>query len=166
MRLKTMLLVTGLLVLGACESGRETASTQGHSVSRGESAPPGDETAVPRAGTQSTDEWKVTDRVFFDFDSSELKPEARTAIEVLAVSLHQNRDLALLIEGHGDERGTREYNLALGERRAHAVRDYLVSLGIDPGRLSTVSYGEERPVVLGSSELAWAQNRRSAFVLD
>src|SRR3546814_1813584 len=71
-----------------------------------------------------------------------------------------------LIEGHADERGTREYNLALGDRRANAVRDYLVALGTNPARLSTVSYGEERPAVLGSNDSAWAQNRRGVFVVN
>jgi peptidoglycan-associated lipoprotein len=74
--------------------------------------------------------------------------------------------VTLTVEGHADERGTREYNLALGERRANSVRDYLVALGINPARLSTVSYGEERPAVLGSSESAWAQNRRGVFAVN
>ena len=73
--------------------------------------------------------------------------------------------VTLTIEGHADERGTREYNLALGDRRANSVRDYLIALGIDPNRLTTISYGKERPSVLGSNEDSWAQNRRGVFVV-
>jgi peptidoglycan-associated lipoprotein len=76
------------------------------------------------------------------------------------------QNVTITIEGHADERGTREYNLALGERRADAARDYLVALGVEGGRLSTISYGKERPAVLGSNEESWAQNRRDVFVVN
>ncbi len=108
----------------------------------------------------------VGDRVFFNFDKSDLKPEARATTEALAAWLNNYRATTITIEGHCDERGTREYNLALGERRASAVYDYLVALGVDPSRLSTISYGKERPGVLGSNDASWAQNRRGVFVVN
>ena len=91
--------------------------------------------------------------------------EERTVLERQAFWLRQYPTVAVTIEGHADERGTREYNLALGERRASAARDYLVSLGINAGRISTISYGEERPIAVGSNEEAWAQNRVAISVV-
>lgn len=98
---------------------------------------------------------------YFDFDRSELKPRARTLLSGHARYLRDNSSVRVRIEGHTDERGTREYNLALGERRAASVRDYLQSLGVRGSQLSIVSYGEERPVDPGHSESAWAKNRRA-----
>ena len=109
---------------------------------------------------------EVGDRVFFDFDKYNLKPEGRGTVEALAAWLNSRQGVTLTIEGHADERGTREYNLALGERRANSVKDYLIALGINAGRLTTISYGEERPAVPGSYEEAWAQNRRAEFVVN
>jgi peptidoglycan-associated lipoprotein len=102
--------------------------------------------------------------IYFDFDRSELKPEAREVLNQKAEAMRQYPDIRIRIEGHCDERGTVEYNLALGERRAEAARAYLIDLGIDPDRMTTVSYGEERPAVPESNEAAWAQNRRDEFV--
>ena len=96
---------------------------------------------------------------YFDFDSSALKPESREALDAHIVLLKLD-DRSVRLEGHTDERGTREYNMALGERRANAVRDYLVVNGIASYRIETVSYGEERPVAYGSGDSNWAQNRR------
>jgi peptidoglycan-associated lipoprotein len=104
--------------------------------------------------------------VFFDFDKYDVRADQRGTVEALAAWLDTNPSVTLTIEGHCDERGTREYNLALGDRRANAVRDYLVALGTNPARLTTVSYGEERPAVLGSNDSAWAQNRRGVFVVN
>ncbi len=102
--------------------------------------------------------------IFFGFDESTLSPEARQILDRNAEYLRRNPSLRVQIEGHADERGSTAYNLALGDRRATAARRYLESLGIDPSRLSTISYGEEKPFVRGSNEEAWAQNRRSHFV--
>src|SRR5687768_1534560 len=102
--------------------------------------------------------------IYFDFDRSELKTEAREVLNQKAEAMRQYPDIRIRIEGHCDERGTVEYNLALGERRAEAARAYLIDLGIDPDRMTTVSYGEERPAVPESNEAAWAQNRRDEFV--
>jgi peptidoglycan-associated lipoprotein len=101
----------------------------------------------------------------FEFDRWELTPEARRTLEDLATAMKAYPNLRLAIEGHADERGTGEYNLALGSRRAQSARDYLVTLGIAPERLETISYGEERPVDPGHNELAWALNRRAHFVV-
>jgi peptidoglycan-associated lipoprotein len=103
--------------------------------------------------------------VYFDFDSSDIKPEYRPLLESKAAWLKANPDSRLRIEGHCDDRGTAEYNLALGEKRAIRVMDYLVSLDIPARRISTISYGEERPAVPGQNEDAWARNRRAEFRL-
>jgi peptidoglycan-associated lipoprotein len=102
---------------------------------------------------------------FFGYDESALSDEARAALTASATWLRQNPQYNLLIEGHCDERGTEQYNLALGDRRAHIVREYLVTLGIDNARIKTVSYGEERPFEQGHDESAWAQNRRGHLVV-
>jgi len=96
---------------------------------------------------------------YFEYDSSDLKPEAMRALDVHARDLQSN-GARVVLEGHADERGTREYNMALGERRAKAVQRYLVLQGVSPAQLELVSYGEERPLTAGSSEESWAQNRR------
>lgn len=107
----------------------------------------------------------IQDMIFFDFDRSDLREDARQTLQMKAEALRQFPDIRIRIEGHADERGTVEYNLALGERRADAARAYLVDLGIDPDRMTTISYGEERPQVEGQNEAAWSQNRRDEFVI-
>ena len=106
-----------------------------------------------------------SENIFFDFDKSELKPAARAVLEKKAGWLRANPQYKLRIEGHCDERGTVEYNLALGERRAKAAMKYLSALGISADRMTTVSYGEERPADPGKNEAAWAKNRRDEFKL-
>ncbi len=108
----------------------------------------------------------VGDRVLFGFDSSELSGASQATLDRQAAFLAARPALRITIEGHCDERGTREYNLALGERRASVVRDYLVARGINAARIKTISYGKERPAAVGSNEAAWAKNRRSVTVLD
>lgn len=107
----------------------------------------------------------IQDMIFFDFDRSDLTEDARQTLQTKAEALRQFPDIRIRIEGHADERGTVEYNLALGERRADAARAYLVDLGIDPDRMTVISYGEERPQVDGQNEAAWSQNRRDEFVI-
>lgn len=102
--------------------------------------------------------------VHFDYDSSELTAAARSTLEKQAEWMGAN-NLTISVEGHADERGTREYNLALGERRAVAVKNYLVALGVSSNRLETISYGKERPVAVGNDESAWGQNRRGSSVV-
>ena len=106
----------------------------------------------------------VKDRVFFATNKSVLTTASRDTLRKQADFMRKKKDLTFTIEGHADERGTREYNLALGERRANAVKDYLMTYGISSNRLSVVSYGKERPVNSGSNPLAWSQNRRSVTV--
>ena len=108
----------------------------------------------------------VGDRVFFGYDSSDLDSDALELLQDQVAWLKQNSDVSVTIEGHCDERGTREYNLALGEKRAQAVKNYLIGLGISPDRVSTISYGKERPAVVGSNDGAWAQNRRSVTIVN
>ena len=103
----------------------------------------------------------VGDRVFFGYNSSELDSDAQQLLQDQAAWLKQYSEKSISVEGHCDERGTREYNLALGEQRAQAVKNWLVLLGVDSSRLSTISYGKERPAVIGSNDGAWSQNRRS-----
>lgn len=116
-------------------------------------------------GTQEDLAQRIGDRVFFDFDSSRIRQDQRRTVELLAEWLQRYDNVQLSIEGHADERGTREYNLALGERRANAVEEMLISLGVPESRLRTISYGKERPAELGSNEQAWAANRRAEFVV-
>jgi peptidoglycan-associated lipoprotein len=103
--------------------------------------------------------------VFFDYDSAELTTDARRVLEENAKWFREYPGVRIIVEGHCDERGTEEYNLALGDRRATAARDYLVQLGIRENLLDAVSYGEERPFVQGSNESAWAKNRRAHFTI-
>jgi len=122
--------------------------------------------AVPLA--PETEEYfvvEVGDRVFFGFNEFTLTEQARATLERQAEWLHAYPDIQVAIEGHTDERGTREYNLALGERRGLAVMSYLIALGIDPARLETISWGKERPVALGSNQTAWALNRRGVTTI-
>ena len=108
----------------------------------------------------------VGDRVYFGYDSSDLDSDALELLQDQVAWLKQNSNVSVTIEGHCDERGTREYNLALGEKRAQAVKNYLIGLGISPDRVSTISYGKERPAVVGSNDGAWAQNRRSVTLVN
>ena len=106
----------------------------------------------------------VRDRVFFATNKSVLTTASRDTLRKQAAFMRKKKDLTFTIEGHADERGTREYNLALGERRANGVKDYLMTYGVSGSRLSVISYGKERPVNSGSNPLAWSQNRRSVTV--
>lgn len=102
--------------------------------------------------------------IFFDYDKSDIRPDSRERLEKAAAWMKAHPEAEFLLEGHCDERGTREYNLALGDRRANATKDYLASLGVDPAKLKTISYGKERPFVEGHDESAWSKNRRTHFV--
>ena len=108
----------------------------------------------------------VGDRVLFDYDSAKLDSSAKIMLDAQSRFLRANTDLNFIVEGHCDERGTREYNLALGEQRATAVRDYLVIQGIDPDRIKVISYGKEKPAVVGSNGMAWSKNRRAVTIID
>jgi peptidoglycan-associated lipoprotein len=116
-------------------------------------------------GSQQDFVVNVGDRVFFESDSSELTQQSRATLEKQVQWLRQYGNYAFTVEGHADERGTREYNIALGARRAQTVRDYLAARGIQPSRMRTVSYGKERPVAVCDNISCWSQNRRAVTVL-
>jgi len=105
------------------------------------------------------------DRVFFDTDQYDLDDRDRATLDAQAAWLQRNAGVRVTVEGHADERGTRDYNLALGDRRANAAKNYLAARGVSPSRMTVISYGKERPEALGSDETAWAQNRRAVTVL-
>ena len=149
-------------------SGSATGSTTGSATSSS-TASTASSTSGSTAATQMSDAEKlaqVGNTVYFGFDSSELDGEAQATLDRQAAFMNVNPTVVVIIEGHADERGTREYNLALGDRRAVSVRDYLLAKGLDAARIRTVSYGKERPSVAGSNEEAWAKNRRAATVLN
>jgi peptidoglycan-associated lipoprotein len=120
----------------------------------------------PVPGSQEDLEVSVGDRVFFAYDSAVLSPVATQTLDRQGAWLKQYPDILLTIEGHTDERGTTDYNLALGDRRANAVKNYLVALDISPNRILTISYGEERPAEPGDNESAWANNRRAVSLVS
>lgn len=166
MRFKILSLLAALVLVSACASEpTEDATTGGDGGSTSASTDGGSSTsegsiAGPVAGSEQDFIINVGDRIFFGYDASDLSSEAQSTLSKQAAWLMQFPNVAIQVEGHCDERGTREYNLALGERRANSVKEYLVSLGVAAGRLSTISYGKERPAVEGSNDDSWAQNRR------
>lgn len=176
MRTKLLTIFAALMFVAACETAPdETAGaggTGGVTDSSTKAAGTGDVSGAelgareegPQPGSWEYVVSNVGDRVFFGFDKSSLTPEARKVLAEQADFLKANPNVTVTIEGHADERGTREYNLALGERRANSVKNYLVALGVDESRIRTISYGKERPAVLGHNEFAWSQNRRAVTV--
>ncbi len=165
MRFKILGILAAVALVSACETAPEdsgAATGAGAAVAPAETftTPLGPTTGGIKAGTQEDLVVNVGDRVFFAFDKYDLDSIARGTLGKQAAWMKANPSVTVTIEGHCDERGTREYNLALGERRANAVKDYLTALGVNPNRLKTISFGKERPVALGSNEAAWSQNRR------
>ena len=147
-------------------SGSSTSSSDVSSSGSDSSDDTTSEASPIEPGSQEDLIVNVGDRVFFNYDSSELDGDAQELLQDQVAWLKQYSDVSVIIEGHCDERGTREYNLALGEKRAQSVKNYLISLGISSDRISTISYGKERPAVVGSNDGAWAQNRRSVTVVN
>ena len=117
---------------------------------------------APEAAEAAPGEFKD---INFDFDKFDLNSRSRGILAMIACSMFDRTEISLIIEGHCDERGSNEYNLALGERRAKAAKDYLIEMGVEPHRISTLSYGEEMPLALGHDEEAWVKNRRAHFVI-
>ena len=149
--LKNLILIAlATLVLNACSTAKKADGLDGDVYT-------GKETVEFLASG-------VPDRVFFATNKSSLTTKSRETLRKQATFLRKNKNLSVTIEGHADERGTREYNLALGERRANAAKDYLMTYGISGKRISVISYGKERPVNTESTPLAWSQNRRSVTV--
>lgn len=166
MRSKILGIFAILALVSACETAPdEKAATSGSGAATATAATPAATATGPKAGTQQDLVVNVGDRIYFDFDKYNLKADARATLEAQAAWLKAHPSLTITVEGHCDERGTREYNLGLGERRANSVKDYLTALGIAPSRVKTLSYGEERPVALGSTNAAWALNRRGVTVI-
>lgn len=159
MKIVSALAVT-LLVAG-CSSKSQTGAQTDTSGMTDQTQMGG--SAIP--GSEEDLKQNVGDRVFFDLDRSELSQEARQTLDRQAAWLKRYPAVRVTLEGHCDERGTREYNMALGARRANAARAYLVALGIQSARIQTVSYGAERPAVLGTGEAVWSQNRRAVTVV-
>lgn len=157
---KFMCLMAALVMVSACDT---TGTDDGSAGVDGAGA--GGKMGVARPGSQEDLVVNVGDRVFFGFDKSDLSAEARATLDRQSAWMKKYPSVSITLEGHCDERGTREYNLALGERRASAAKNYLVASGVDASRVKTVSYGKERPAVLGSNEAAWAQNRRAVSVI-
>tara|TARA_B100001123_G_scaffold339375_1_gene384346 strand:- start:1046 stop:1522 length:477 start_codon:yes stop_codon:yes gene_type:complete len=149
---KILLVVFASLALTACATGKKAGTGQ----MQGDVYTGNDTVEYLATG--------VKDRVFFATNKSVLTTASRDTLRKQAAWMRKKKDLTFTIEGHADERGTREYNLALGERRANAVKDYLMTYGISGSRLNVISYGKERPVNAGSTPLAWSQNRRAVTV--
>ena len=145
-----LLIIFATLILSACSTAKKSGNIDGDVYT-------GKETVEYLAAG-------VPDRVFFATNKSSLTTASRATLRKQANYLRKNKNLTVTIEGHADERGTREYNLALGERRANSARDYLMTYGISGKRISVISYGKEKPVNPASSGLAWSQNRRSVTV--
>jgi len=154
---------SGASATSSTATSSSEASTASSSSSSSASAASAEETALQKARGELM---SIGDTVLFAFDSSQLSSDAMATLDRQAAFLNAKPSYRVKIEGHADERGTREYNLALGERRASATRDYLVARGVDGSRIRIVSYGKERPAVVGSNEDAWAKNRRSVTVLN
>ena len=149
--------VAAFVLLAGCQSTTDNAATGAGAAANA--------SAGPRPGSQEDLVANVGDRVFFDTDRSSVRADQRAIIERQAAWLAKFPAVTVQVEGHADERGTREYNLALGQRRANSARDVLVAGGTAGARIAIISYGKDRPAALGSSEDAWAQNRRAVTVV-
>ena len=173
MNKKIIAIIGAVSLLSACETASQKVMS-GTSASGSSSASSSTSSSVDKkkslfAAAKQTAADKliaVGDRVLFDYDSAKLDTSAKILLDGQSRFLRANTDLNFIIEGHCDERGTREYNLALGEQRATAVRDYLVIQGIDPDRIKVISYGKEKPAVVGSNTMAWSKNRRAVTIID
>jgi len=154
-----------IVLLASCSKKDVTQDEPAFGASEdGTAAPTGETVGTEGAGDAGVASSDLR-TVYFPYDSYSLQGDAREALKFNANWLKQNSSATVQIEGHCDERGTTEYNLALGEKRANAARDYLERLGVESSRISVISYGEERPQETGSNETAWAKNRRAAFII-
>jgi peptidoglycan-associated lipoprotein len=159
-------LAGALLLLAACSSTPPAPPPGPPGAGMGGPGGAGSAAAAYGPGSQQDLAQTAGDRVFFAFNSSEISSEGQQILQRQAAWLQHYPSVAVTIEGHCDERGTREYNLALGERRANAAKNVLVAAGIPAARIQTISYGKERPIVPGSTEEAWAQNRVAVTVVN
>jgi len=167
MKYRLLPVIAAAALLAACSTASEDeGATAGAGAATISTAGAATTQTGPAPG--STEEFMtvVGDRVFFGFDKYTLSPEAQATLRTQAAWLKRNGNHSIVVEGHADERGTREYNLALGERRAASMKDFLVAQGIDPNRIRVISYGKERPVCAQSTKECWAKNRRGVTVLQ
>jgi peptidoglycan-associated lipoprotein len=167
MPIKFLSIAAALLLVAACATeSTDEGKTAGAGASKikAASSASGSTVSAPAAG--SAEEFiTIGDRVYFDFNKAEIRTSDAVTLNEQAAWLKKYPSITIVVEGHCDERGTREYNLALGERRANAVKEYMMSRGISTNRMQTISYGKERPAVLGSNESAWQQNRRGVSIV-
>lgn len=155
-----------MLAVGACsKKAPEVLPPNPDGVDDGSGSGPGTGTGVVPGSQQDFLNNISSDRIFFGFDQYNVDAEDQATLASQSQWLQRNPAVRVLLEGHADERGTRDYNLALGERRANAAKNYLASLGVDPSRIEVISYGKERPAELGSNEEAYAKNRRAVTVV-
>jgi peptidoglycan-associated lipoprotein len=154
-----LVLAIGLLAAACSSTGEQAGGAAG-------GANNGSMTAAAPGSQAHLEQQTGSDRVFFDFDRYNLTPEAMAQVQKWAGWMLANPGVNVLIEGHADERGTRDYNLALGARRSHSVKVALESLGVSGDRIETTTFGKERPAVMGSNEAAWSQNRRAVVVVQ
>lgn len=165
MRLKYWTIFGALFLVAACTTASEDLASAGGQGAQGRSSVSQAQDTVGQ-GSQQDLVVNVGDRIFFDFDKFVLRSEARRTLARQADWLRTNPNVTVTVEGHTDERGTREYNIALGERRAVAVKNFLVEQGVSAVRITTISFGKERPVAVGSSEVSWSQNRRGVTTIN
>ena len=163
-----LILIAAIGLLAACETApKDAGDAAGSSASSASSSSSAASSDSSSSGSMTPAEelTSIGDTVFFDYDSSALSDDAKATLAAQAAFLAANPSITIVIEGHCDERGTREYNLALGERRASASRDYLVAQGVNAARIKTISYGKERPSFIGSNPYAYSKNRRSVSII-
>lgn len=168
MRLKVIALLAAVSLVAACSSDQDQAATTENTGTQTQAAAPPPPPPAPSGPVEGSIEQFVQvagDRVFFAFDRSDLSAQAQSTLDAQAAWLAAFPAVTITIEGHADERGTDDYNLALSARRAAAARDYLIAKGIAAGRIETIAYGETRPIATGANEAAWAQNRVAITVL-
>jgi peptidoglycan-associated lipoprotein len=159
-----VILAASVALLSGCRSKKPTTGLYGDNMMgdplMGDTILNPDNMGLPMEGDRS-----MFQPLYFAYDSSQVNPEEAGKVEAVASYLNKGKGKGVIVEGHGDERGSREYNLALGERRALAVRDYLINLGVDASVIQTKSFGEEMPDAMGHDESAWRQNRRAVFAI-
>lgn len=164
---RILVLIAAIGLLAACETASQDASNAAGSAASSSSSSSSSSSDASSSAAQSPAEElaSIGDTVVFDYDSSALSDDAKSTLSAQAAFLAANPTVTITVEGHCDERGTREYNLALGERRASAARDYLVTQGVNAARIKTISYGKERPSFIGSNPYAYSKNRRAVSII-